>query len=219
MTHHHHYLSQQVGPDEENLRWVTRRNVWETMHGLTPAPETQYGFRWVYVGDTPGADEYVEGSSVGKYIFNNIFQNSGLGGHTVIVWRECYQGCAESHRNIYYRRISNPSNWDAWDNFMRYWKSSNNVINTNFELYGSEADLAAQQNRWTYCNYDDTSTCGGVAFPRNCGPTGSASNQWISRLNLKCQSRRARWYIAVKYGDDSENSAVFKGNHDQSTLR
>ena len=129
------------------------------------------------------------------------------------------QGCVDSHKNIYYKRLTDASSWDAWSNFMHVWRSSNNKLDTDFKLYGSEADLASDTNAWTYCNYDDTGTCGGVAFPRDCGPTGSVGSQWIGQYDQSCQARKARWYIAVRYDPSKTKDAAFEGNHDQETLR
>ena len=66
------------------------------------------------------------------------------------------------------------------------WGSQDNILNTHFRLFGSEADFLAANdpkyytsstaagNPWTFCNYDDTN----IAFPRDCGPSGPQGWQW-----------------------------------------
>ena len=48
------------------------------------------------------------------------------------------------------------------------------MLNRDFELYGSEADMNAGLNKWQFCNYDDNT----VAFPRDCGVSGPVGGQW-----------------------------------------
>lgn len=106
------------------------------------------------------------------------------------MWRYC-ASCADSHKNVYYKRLKDASSWDAWTNFMNHWQSSNNALNDHFYLYGSEEDAARDTNRWTFCNYND----GGVGFPRDCGPTGSVGAQWNSYS--RSGYRPSVWWIAV----------------------
>jgi hypothetical protein len=48
------------------------------------------------------------------------------------------------------------------------------MLNQDFELYGSEADMNAGVNKWQFCNYDADK----VAFPRDCGISGPVAGQW-----------------------------------------
>lgn len=92
-----------------------------------------------------------------------------------IVRRECATPtCSNSHKDVWYLRltpttgISNPS-----DLFLSNWNSPSNIRGVDFNLFSSLADLRADSNAWTYCNYDDA----GIGFPRDCGPSGSTSSQ------------------------------------------
>lgn len=65
--------------------------------------------------------------SVGKLDFNTIFQESS----SQILYRYC-PFCTETHKNIFYKRISNYSNFDAFDVMSCTWISENNTLNTDF---------------------------------------------------------------------------------------
>jgi hypothetical protein len=54
------------------------------------------------------------------------------------------------------------------------WSSNFNNLNVNFLLFSTYDDLLANRNAWRFCNYDDA----GVAFPRDCGPSGDVPSQW-----------------------------------------
>jgi hypothetical protein len=77
-----------------------------------------------------------------------------------------------THQNIYYKRITDYSSFDAYSNFLVTWSSSNNILGTDFNLYSNLADALAETNPWTTCNYDHP----GIAFPRDCGPNGLDTN-------------------------------------------
>lgn len=123
--------------------------------------------------------------------------NKDCGGRKCIIRRVCDSCSQESHRDIYYQRVTElPSPGSYNDNaeaifntaagevyflntFMNDWNdnvegSYFNVLGVDFNLYSTYEDAKAGTNSWTYCNYNH----GGVGFPRDCGPNGSVSNQW-----------------------------------------
>ena len=61
---------------------------------------------------------------------------------------------------------------DPYGLFTHYWSSPSNVLNTDFKLYSSEADMHSDANAWTYCNYDLSDDAG---FPLDCGPTSASA--------------------------------------------
>jgi len=101
-----------------------------------------------------------------------------------IIYRKC-PTCAESHRHIYYKRITDvPDDFDFLDLFLNNWfNAPANVLNTDFELYSTYEDALAGTNKWMYCNYND----GGVGFPRDCGPIAKTDCQWNSHTRDPCR--------------------------------
>ena len=69
--------------------------------------------------------------------------------------RLCYD-CVDSHKTIYYKRLTDvPSGFSVYNNIKSLWSSSNsNALNVDFKLYGSYSDLLKDENAWQYCNYD-----------------------------------------------------------------
>ena len=107
---------------------------------------------------------------VGQAQFNQIFQSSTY----YIIRREC-SSCGDDHKDIYYKRITDPTNFDAYG-YMNSWMSANNVINVNFELYSTLDDAMNGVNKWQFCNYNDAP----VGAFRDCGKTGPVPCQWTS---------------------------------------
>mmetsp|Transcript_32532 Transcript_32532/g.69277 ORF Transcript_32532/g.69277 Transcript_32532/m.69277 type:complete len:541 (+) Transcript_32532:256-1878(+) len=110
-----------------------------------------------------------------------------------MVRRVCSSCSADSHRDIYYQRLTdlppfgtNRTAGEMYihDLFMNNWvkKTADGVfINDmgagDFALYSSYDDALAGDNAWTYCNYGNFDNLG---FPRDCGPTGYVGNNWNS---------------------------------------
>lgn len=104
-----------------------------------------------------------------------------------IIRRLC-PGCADSHKEVYYRRLTSFPTPDEFKNsgsaatsFMdmmisNWYSYPRNVLDTDFALFSTYEDALAGINAWNYCNYDDP----GVGFPRDCGPNGFVPNQWTS---------------------------------------
>ena len=93
-----------------------------------------------------------------------------------IVRRVC-RHCRTSHKDTYYRRLTDMSDdFDLLDTLMNNWMSKDNMLNVDFAIYSSHLDAYYDTNRWQYCNYDDK----GIGFPRDCGPSGRVSYNWNS---------------------------------------
>ena len=114
---------------------------------------------------TLGFDNYYNGEhyDVGQIEFNRLFREDSP---YHIIKREC-SGCQASHQHIYYRRFTMINTFDVYDS-MILWRSTNNILGTDFNLYSSLSDAIANTNAWTSCNYDDVNWEIG-AF-RDCGP-------------------------------------------------
>ena len=108
-------------------------------------------------------------------------------GRMCIVRRVCHSCTSVDHRDMYYKRISplppsgtNTTAGEVYflDVFMNRWASFKNLLNVDFELYGTYDDALAGTNKWLFCNYDYFSHP--VGFPRDCGPFGHTGDQWNS---------------------------------------
>ena len=66
---------------------------------------------------------------------------------------------------------------DSFDlySYTQYWRSENNILGTDFNLYSTFDDAVYDRNRWTFCDYDDM-----VGMFQNCGPSGKVESQWTS---------------------------------------
>lgn len=94
-----------------------------------------------------------------------------------IIKRECDE-CRQSHKEIYYKRMPDPGDYqfNAY-NYMRFWKSENNLLGKNFNLFSTLEDALHDRNPWKVCNYDDVP---GVGAFRDCGPTQLVGCEWTS---------------------------------------
>jgi hypothetical protein len=128
------------------------------------------------------------GQNLDAAAFNAAFQASP----THIIRYEC-ETCAPSHRNIYYKRITDPTSFEPYDYMCCNWFNNNNVLGTDFQLYSTIDDAVADTNRWAFCNYND----GGIGFPRDCGPTGYRAFQWFAKHRLPRRTRLATFSIHI----------------------
>jgi len=97
-----------------------------------------------------------------------------------VFYRTC-PDCGSTHHIIFYKRISTTMGaFSVTSNMFDTWSRAQNVLNQDFELYGSEADMNAGVNKWQFCNYDDNNEK--VAFPRDCGVSGLVGGQWSGTL-------------------------------------
>jgi len=95
------------------------------------------------------------------------------------------ESCDErTHREVFYRRITDPP-VDLLSIIESDWRSSDNVHESDFDLYSSYSDAVSETNAWTYCGGFDNSTYH-VGFPGNCGPDGPVWGQYLdftTRIN------------------------------------
>ena len=91
---------------------------------------------------------------------------------TGIIKRECTGTKCQTPVVIYKRKALILENSgvliDVYTLMIDTWHDDHNVLGQHFDLYSSLEDALEEKNAWTYCNYNDP----GVAFPRDCGPTG-----------------------------------------------
>ena len=78
--------------------------------------------------------------------------------------------------SVYVRTSSVPVGMNAYDYFTKTWSSNNNKRGTDFEIYDSLNDAQAENDPWSFCNFDDP----GVGYPRDCGKSGQVDGQWFS---------------------------------------
>ena len=114
---------------------------------------------------------------VGEKNFNEIFQTSGV----YVLRRKC-DDCLPSHQEIYYRRLTNPTQAELYDMIFETWKTGvvGHTFNQDFALYSSfdDALVGTISGSWKFCNGGDP----GVGFPRDCAPgTRAVGHQWSSR--------------------------------------
>lgn len=134
-----------------------------------------YGHKWLPVLTLgPNGNKY-EGNKIdiGCNEFNKVFRDNTY--H--IIKREC-SGCRTSHKQIYYKRLTQIKTFDVCTS-MKQWRSVNNLINKDFAMYGTLQDALADKNRWKFCNYDDVPGVGGF---RDCGPNGYVPCEWVGDI-------------------------------------
>ena len=122
--------------------------------------------RWTLVRNLQPTTKDVGGST-----FNRMFWDSP----DHILKRVC-SNCRDSHREIYYKRLTKLNSFDLYSNTDN-WRSRDNVLGKDFNLYSTLADAMNDRNRWKYCNYDDPN----IGMFRDCGPTGSDTGEWTSK--------------------------------------
>jgi hypothetical protein len=108
-------------------------------------------------------------SSSSKETFNKLFRQAGSG----IVRRQC-TNCVSDLQDVYFKRKTDVSSWDAYDNLLVTWRDAG--FHTDFDIYPTYDDAVADTNAFQFCNGNDP----GVAFPRDCGPNGFIGGQWTS---------------------------------------
>jgi len=111
-----------------------------------------------------------DGKDVTKHVARDKFNAA---------FEECpvvqYTRNSEVH-SIYMRVSPIPDSFDAYDLFTSTWTEHENALHKDFEIYSNYEDLHANQNEWSFCNYDDLL----VGYPRDCGRDGKIINMWFS---------------------------------------
>eukprot|EP01001_Neometanema_parovale_P005030 NODE_1771_length_1613_cov_307.518121_g1685_i0.p1 GENE.NODE_1771_length_1613_cov_307.518121_g1685_i0~~NODE_1771_length_1613_cov_307.518121_g1685_i0.p1 ORF type:complete len:480 (-),score=153.38 NODE_1771_length_1613_cov_307.518121_g1685_i0:174-1556(-) len=147
-----------------------------------------------------------------KATVDSMFAKSG-------VFRRDCPNCIETHKTIYYKRLTPiPAGFSIFDNMFKTWSSVNNKLHVDFQLYSSEADMKANTNAWTCCNFDDP----GVAFPRDCGSTACVGGQWNS-IDPRHVSNKTTSYFVMRAQPPapdavSVEATMFKGKEAVDTL-
>ena len=125
--------------------------------------------KWTYVVGEGFSDQ---SRIMDARLFKEMFEDLSV----PIVRRVC-PTCIETHKDIYYRRLTPmPDDFDLMDTLMNNWFDTDNVFNQDFALYSSYMDAFYDDNRWTFCNFNDP----GIGFPRDCGPDGRVNHNWNS---------------------------------------
>ena len=110
-------------------------------------------------------------TDIGETKFNQLFWGSSH----YIVKRLC-SSCANDYKEMYYRRYTSGTTFAVYDYMKENWKSLDNQLHVDFDIFSTYADAMTMRNAWQFCNYDDT----GIGFPRDCGKTRGVGNQWNS---------------------------------------
>lgn len=114
---------------------------------------------------------------------------------TLILCRTCSSCSDPTYATTYYQRLTPiPDGWSMYANIVNIWGSVNNMINTDFKMYGSDKDLVDGTNPWQYCDYDDSvDQIGGF---RNCGPAAPGiANQWNTIGPLQDRSQTVSYFV------------------------
>ena len=140
-----------------------------------------------------------------------------------IVKRVCPNCSAQTHRVIYYKRLTPvPDTIDLLDMFMNNWYTTNNKLNEDYELYSNYEDALLRNTdaRWNHCT---THHNPGVGFPYHCGPNKQIGNQWNSYYRGGATANDHAFYVeaatAALSTDTYKNIAVGKTVGQSSTYR
>jgi len=111
---------------------------------------------------------------MGNATTNTLFNNSSSK-----VFRRTCPNCATTHVMVYYQRLTAiPGDFSVHGQMVDAWMDAGNVLGTDFKLFTGWTNFIGSTGAWTFCNYNDATYCGGVAFPRDCGPSGRVTGQW-----------------------------------------
>jgi len=112
-----------------------------------------------------------------KYILDDRLLKEMIEAQDVPIVRRVCPSCIESHRDIYYRRLTPmPAGFNLLETLMNNWSDTANRLNVDFSLHSTYLDAYLGSAGWTFCNFNDA----GIGFPRDCGPTKQVHNQWNS---------------------------------------
>jgi len=128
-----------------------------------------------------------------------------------IIRRICDSCQAESHRDIYYRRLTGlppmGDNIDAGevyfiDTFMNNWFDNINgvkfnVMGADFTLHSTYEDSLTGENPWLFCNYNDPN----IGFPRDCGPDTHQPHEWNSYRRGDGHANHHGFFVEVPSND------------------
>jgi hypothetical protein len=137
-----------------------------------------------------------------------------------IIRRFCDSCSYESHRDIYYKRLTPIPDAGSEDGrvffldlFLNNWFSTPaNLLGTDFELYSSYEDALAGTNKWKICNYNDP----GIGFPRDCSDTTSKKYyQWNSYIRGGGTANHHGFYVELP--TSARNEVLYEGVMEMKT--
>eukprot|EP01041_Mallomonas_annulata_P004981 gene4981-9954_t len=112
----------------------------------------------------------------GQNTINDVFLSYSTGIFKYIISGNIY--------NFYKRTTSR--NFDLYSNLAQMWSDNNNVLNRDFKMFSTYADLVSGNAPWQFCNYNDNY----VGYPRDCAPNGPIHYIWTSFIPPPRDSRR-----------------------------
>jgi len=134
--------------------------------------------------------------TMGSTMFNIMLEESS----NKIVTRVCPK-CADSHKQIFYRRETAVGTTDILDKILNKWDNgSGNKFREDYNLYSTYDDAKSKTNAWEYCNAGSSK-----GFPYECGPTGKVRNQ-SSRFNNNSGQSNVAFFMEK---GSSRSSTVF----------
>jgi len=120
---------------------------------------------------------YGRGSMISAASAPELWQTIDAGSYIRRICKSCSRS---SHKDIIYKRLTSKGEIDFKDLFLGNWFSEpaggKNIRTVDFNLFSSFGNAKNNKNQWQFCDYNDD----GIGFPRNCGPTGRATNEWNS---------------------------------------
>ena len=118
-------------------------------------------------------------TDVGAELFNALFFDASP---SRIIYRHC-PDCVGTHQHIFYKRLTPATQFRPYEYlYSGCWRSADNLLRIDFNLYSSYADALADRASWQSCNYDDCNyATRGVGGFRDCGPSLLVGFQWVTR--------------------------------------
>jgi len=110
-----------------------------------------------------------------------------------IVRRIC-KSCYRAYQDVYYKRhTAVPADMDLLEYLKSEWKSENNLMGTDFDLFSTYDQALSQEeyHKWRYCNYDYSK----VGFPRDCGKYGYSGCNWNSFTRSGCYAYDVAFFV------------------------
>jgi len=132
------------------------------------------------------------GSYGNKSHFNNTYHAAVTSNNPQPIIRREANRVSGAHGDMYFKRKLNPKSFDAYQYLIITWSSWNNRLHHDFDIYSSLSDAQNNRNPWRFCNYNDP----GIAFPRDCGPSGARGGIWTSLTKGGIQDYRYSVYTA-----------------------
>eukprot|EP01041_Mallomonas_annulata_P010098 gene10098-21038_t len=105
----------------------------------------------------------------GQNTINNVFLSYGTGIFKYVISGNVY--------NVYKRLTS--KDFNLYSNLALMWSDNNNILNKDFQMFSTYADLVSGNAPWQFCNYVENMNYY-TGYPRDCGPTGPVIFKWTS---------------------------------------